>query len=730
MAANCWRWSRPIASRVGGKVHEHFGFRDSISQPKVVAIPGDRDRVPLGELLLQWPNSRGDSRPATPEPLLENGSFLVIRKLKQDVEGFDAMIARNASSLGIDADLLKAKLIGRYPDGRPLAEKVVPDKLNDFEFENDEAGALCPLESHIRRVNPRTRETSPSAVVPRLARRGLSYGPPIGIDGERGLVFMAYNASIAEQFERIQSWISGGNRSGRYCLPGDPVMGISASPQKRVFCFPGEVKPRRVHLGSQPLVSLRWGLYLFMPSLRALELLAGREGKQRPYPPPSVARGQALLKKFLLRDKANENIEMPDAARLGHWKMLLEDPSTRRYREDVLAAIRAGGGVCSTAYGVIVAGEDLAMEVFRDDGGTFSTSNYRERMQASVGELYLGMDPAHHPEYEVQSREPNKWIYDFSGERAFTDSREQARAWLRDNLLAEGAARHGQISVRRFAEGVFGQLTLQWFGIPDSVAIGEPVADEPVTPEDLVFAGSYIFPPHPTRFVSEQAAARGQAMNLAVRDHLQGGKPVPENTLMAALVALGWSAGDVARTVTGAAMGFVAPTFASFLSVLANWITRGDLWRHQQRLWPQGDPSSQAERGYQACRDELYTSLIRAMQEQPNPSLLHRTVRKPAELGGVSIAEGERVVLAVGSACLEQLASKNVAGEARTAVLFGGNYQHKGSAEGTAHACPGQAMAIAAMLGAVAAVLELPGTLRRKSRLVLTLNEREDGTFG
>ena len=54
---------------------------------------------------------------------------------------------------------------------------------------------------------------------------------------ERGMVFMAYNASIGEQFEVVQRWLSGGNSSGSYSGQSDPFLGLAEPGRPRVFRF-------------------------------------------------------------------------------------------------------------------------------------------------------------------------------------------------------------------------------------------------------------------------------------------------------------------------------------------------------------------------------------------------------------------------------------------------------------------------------------------------------------
>ena len=116
---------------------------------------------------------RGRCRAGHAVSWLDNGSFLVVRKLEQHVDVLNEMTA----TIGVDG---LAKLMGRTLDGRPLTPLTTPVTAvgraalrsipNDFTYEHDK-GEGCPLHAHIRRANPRTES------VPRIARRGMAYGP-------------------------------------------------------------------------------------------------------------------------------------------------------------------------------------------------------------------------------------------------------------------------------------------------------------------------------------------------------------------------------------------------------------------------------------------------------------------------------------------------------------------------------------------------------------------------
>ena len=328
---------------------DHFNFLDGISQPQPVdGVPQTRDDVHAGEILRGFQNQRGD--PPFPEhdgdlaalgreSIADSGSFLVIRKLRQYVEAFD----RATHQVGERASELRAKMVGRLDNGIPLlADGVDPprlDNLNAFEFTNDANGAACPFHSHIRRGNPRLNDEdgTPARNIPRIARRGLAYGPRFEHDAsdraDRGVMFMAYNASIAEQFELIQRWMTSGNTPaqdggvGVFSGQPDPLLGLPDADGRRMYRYVGrDGQTHYVDLGPTPFVTLQWGLYLFAPSIPALELIAKSNGVDLAKAQDIVAAGEQIIQKLRTSDD---------------WAAVLEDQLAAPFRSAVYAAIRA-----------------------------------------------------------------------------------------------------------------------------------------------------------------------------------------------------------------------------------------------------------------------------------------------------------------------------------------------------------------------------------------------------
>ena len=327
---------------------EHFGFLDGISQPKIKGInkrnaDGEEIKVNIvetGEFILGYKNQYHlkpgvpvvpvDEDPHNILPSLENpghlyelyndkplkdigtnGSYLVYRKLKQDVATFWNYLKDEISRLdgAITPERivwLASKFVGRYPDGTPLVPHPENLKsLNGFLFAADDPdGMHCPFGSHIRRSNPRdvffptTPEVSLNTVDKhRLLRRGRLFGDALfdlsalndksnadalaillnlKDDGqERGVNFFAVNANIQMQFEFIQdSWASNPHFNSLY-QNKDPLMGDHGTTYQRENHMHIPHDPVRIRTSALPrFIHLLGGAYLFMPSITALRFLA------------------------------------------------------------------------------------------------------------------------------------------------------------------------------------------------------------------------------------------------------------------------------------------------------------------------------------------------------------------------------------------------------------------------------------------------------------------------
>jgi len=269
-------WEAALAAKQSGSGadrREPFGFRDGISQPTVKGVHLDwAQRNPpslhaeAGEFLLGHANEDGANRwsdedmPLPVRAFVRDGSFMALRKMRQDVAAFNALPAE-----------VRAKMCGRWPNGAVVreGETVEPAQApsdgdaNRFDFKDDPHGYGCPFASHIRRLNPRSDVVIP----PRkrlLMRRGLSYAE----GNEVGLLGLFVCADLERQFEfLLSSWTREVPGQQGKLLP-DPLIGVRDG-ELAVFPIPQPAGERPGEpFGS--FVTTRGTLYGFFPSLRAL----------------------------------------------------------------------------------------------------------------------------------------------------------------------------------------------------------------------------------------------------------------------------------------------------------------------------------------------------------------------------------------------------------------------------------------------------------------------------
>ncbi|MFB9952892.1 Dyp-type peroxidase [Rhizobium puerariae] len=282
---------------VPSTMREHFGYVDGISRPFIegqggLPLPG-QDVVKAGEFILGHENELGGiARLEGPEALWRNGTFIAIRKIRQDVAAFRKFLRDNAEAAGGE-EMLAAKMMGRWRSGAPLALSPDgddaglakdPGRNNDFAYNDDDPdGRKTPLGSHIRRVNPRDglKETLTDIRLHRVLRRGFSYGPELpedtfdddGID--RGIVLAIINADPGRQFEFVQAqWINDGD----FISQGertDPIIGRRDRTDD--FQFPAKPVRRRV-TGLPDFTLVKGGEHVFLPSIPGLRWLSARQG--------------------------------------------------------------------------------------------------------------------------------------------------------------------------------------------------------------------------------------------------------------------------------------------------------------------------------------------------------------------------------------------------------------------------------------------------------------------
>lgn len=328
---------------------EPFGFVDGISQP---TLDWDRTRAVrdqeqlaysnlscLGEYLLGYPNEYGGytDRPLLdpqrdPQALLpraedlpgqadlgRNGSYLVLRQLRQDVHGFWQFVNDQAGGDAAARERLAAAMVGRTRQGEPVVAST--QDINAFDYQADPHGVRCPLGAHVRRANPRNadlpggepglvswlkrtlgfdaqareQDRVASTRFHRMLRRGREYGVPVSIDqalsgtvssSDTGLHFICLGANLARQFEFVQSAWLASTRFDGLRNESDPLLGTrepaaDGSPTDE-FSMPQPEGPDRRVCGLPQFVTVLGGAYFFLPGIRALRYLASTRSQGSP----------------------------------------------------------------------------------------------------------------------------------------------------------------------------------------------------------------------------------------------------------------------------------------------------------------------------------------------------------------------------------------------------------------------------------------------------------------
>lgn len=331
--------------------HEHFGFKDGVSQPgmrgKASTAAGDfltpryyEASDPRARLFakpgqpLVWPGQflLGERRqspqdlftsegPATNFPSwAARGSYLVCRRLRQNVRAFWEFAAAGAAQVGTSPQHFASMLVGRWPSGAPLSRAPTADDValagddfanNHFLFDDDThasalrpipgyggdsfaqasadvLGTRCPHFAHIRRTNTRDSATDlgkpADTLIRMILRRGIPFGPPmVGLktlparlpNRERGLMFVCYGSTIEDQFEFLtRRWANSPiqpNYGGH-----DPVIGQSdrRGNRTRFIDFPTADGPVRVVIKREWVVPTGGG-YFFAPPIDAITDVLG-----------------------------------------------------------------------------------------------------------------------------------------------------------------------------------------------------------------------------------------------------------------------------------------------------------------------------------------------------------------------------------------------------------------------------------------------------------------------
>jgi hypothetical protein len=653
-------------------------------------------------------------------------------------------------------EVVYAKLMGRNRDGTPLLPSVPPDTLNSFNYAADPQGRQCPLHAHVRRANPRPADMAGTRP-PRIMRRGMSYGPSVqeaAGESDRGLVFMAYNANLSEQFEVIQRWLTGGNSTGSSSGQSCPIVGVPENGYPRHFRFEygDEAAPKVLNVALEKpgpsfeepgvFTRLEWGIYLFTPSLSVIERLAQTclsVAAARPAAPSCPWRPERGREMIAALQQLEATQGRPAA--IEGWKTAIEDPDgiDRLDSAALWAAIRSDhGGVLRTPYGILVASRELLSEVFLDTQERYSVSGHMARMRQSIGEISLGMDAG--PVYNSESAPINDTILGLDPDWTFNLVRKTAQDKIqaiiqavRQPLVMLGASSYEvSFDTREVIDEVLATLCEEWFGIKGSPFFSRGSTDwqwkegePPIYPGQFTALSRYMFQPNPGPTPVELGQRYGKALSAAMLRFVQaqqalgtppqkpGGGDAEVAAAAFAQLKAGWSEEKVADTLIGVMMGFTPTIIGAVLNVVREWQREGTFWALRTQVL--ADPVTDLHSAMRL----LHRPMADASLMRPMPQIGWRTVRKAHRLGqpgrhAVDVAVGEIIVTAMVSGTQQSLAD----GQPDGRLMFGGVREDahrptQAAALHPTHACPGYHNGIAAMLGTLSALLACPDNIRQ-----------------
>ena len=395
----------------------------------------------------------------------------------------------------------------------------------------------------------------------------------------------------------------------------------------------------------------------------------------------------------------------------------------------------------------------------------YSVEEQLHRIEKTSGSIYVTQQPDDqytvYPDlngkydYAKESYITNQILMDYGEDRAFERGRSIGEAILRTARDRATGAGFGYFKLelrRQYLMPALGSVCSEWFGIPGPLGPDDPDklkdimvnggwdwnrATDPDDPDkelrkarcpgDCLSPSRGAFYPRPTASIQAYAADHGPAIRKAgekfIDRYLESGTTPPGWVSSRMFEAMPGQRDMLARNLIGIMVGAMPPMDGNLRGILVEWLGEKTLWRNQAAY---ARELATGKSPYEAAKAALWTPMTRAMCKRPAPDLLHRVALQDDEVsadGGngqpVMVNKGDMVIVSLVGASQQSL-FKNPAGPGDVSPIFGGKrksaaqgYNHddptgpfEADPEYPVHACPAQKMAMGAMLGILAALLE------------------------
>jgi hypothetical protein len=197
----------------------------------------------------------------------------------------------------------------------------------------------------------------------------------------------------------------------------------------------------------------------------------------------------------------------------------------------------------------------------------------------------------------------------------------------------------------------------------------------------------------------------------------------------------------LARNLIGTMIGAIPPMDANLRNILFDWLVEKSLWRHQSAML-RGLGGKPVLESFETVNDALRGPITQAMCKRPAPDLLYRTAKRKTKirldgrpkslfkLNDIKAEVGDLAIVSlVSPAQWSLIKPKPEYPDGNISIVFGGTRPDTCPSQGytyrngtvrpdpktpstePVHACPAQKMAMGAMTGILAALLEV-GTIQ------------------